>query len=295
VESQQQAAATEGGFEAIEPATASAEPSTAETPQPVELAGATSARTAAVECTPASRDVVVLRIFFEILRVDLPRESGRDQLKVWNHLNESLGDPGLTALLARNGLRIGMGDDESWPALRAIFENGAARTSHADKLAESGAPIILPLGEVETGATYFVHRRAAGLEGGTFPPGQMQVQVDFALDERDPTRIALRVVPRLEESRSRMRVVDQGGDLMTIQDQPAQVFEELTASLNVGPGQYIVLGRSAEAKPAGEGYLLGSWWFTARLGADTYETLLCIKPQLMQVSGAASAQAPTGP
>lgn len=236
----------------------------------------------------AGSELVELGVVFEVLRVDLPRKDGRAALKIWNHLNESIGDPGLTALLARNGLRIGVGDDETWPALRAVFEANDARTAHVDQLAESGRPVILPLGEVQSGNSYFLHRRTAGLEGGTFPTGQCQFQIDFAVSERDLASIELRIAPRLEESRTRTRVVDQGGALVTVRDRPAQAFEELTVNLTVAPGEYVVIGSSAEAKPAGEGFLLGSWWFTAKLGAETFETVLCVKPKVTRLDARAS-------
>ncbi len=114
---------------------------------------------------------IVVRLHFGVLRIELPENDIRHSLKIWNHVDENIGDPGLTAILARNGLRIGVADQDAWPALKAIFEENGGRSLSREHTAQSGLPLLVDLGEVKDGDTYFLHSRGGKLSGGSFNAG----------------------------------------------------------------------------------------------------------------------------
>lgn len=220
---------------------------------------------------------VVLAMHFDVLRVDLPVGEIRHSLKVWNHLEESIGDPGQTALLARNGLRIGVGDESAWPAMRLVFEGNDARSTRAAHIASDGLGLVVPLGDTEDGATYFLHRRSGELQGGAFGAGRMILLVDYEADANDPSRVRLTITPEFREHKSRTRIVQQGGEIVTVHDQEGVVFHELAAAVTVEPGQFVVVASSTNADG---GYLLGSRWLNSELDMQKYETVLCINVQV---------------
>ncbi len=224
--------------------------------------------------------VIVLRMHFDVLRVDLPLETIRHSLKLWNHVDESVGDPGLTALLARNGFRVGVTDAGSWAAIRTILAENEARTTRVEHVALEDLPLVIPLGEVDEGESYFLHRRGGKLAGGAFHAGKKQIRVDYATDEKDPRRVTLRATPVVVEERMRTKLVAQGDRIVTVRDHEGQVFRELAATVTVGPGELLVIGSSA---PADDGFLLGSWWLTSSLDLEKYETVLFISAQPTRV------------
>ena len=225
-------------------------------------------------------EIVVIRMRFDVLRIDLPVDRITHSLKIWNHIDESVGDPALTALLARNGLRLGVAERDAWPAMRTLFEENGGRSTRAERVVQPGLGLTIPLGQVENGDTYFLHCRGGRLQGGTFRAGSKSFQVEYALDEQDPARVFLRVTPQYREKRSKTKLVEQGGEILSVRDHEGVVFDELTATATVEPGQFLVIGSSAEAE---KGFLLGSWWLTSRLNMQEYETVLCITPQPVRI------------
>jgi len=200
---------------------------------------------------------MALAVQFDVLRVDLPVDRIRHSLKIWNHIEESLGDPVQTALLARNGFRVGVGQRSAWSAVRTIFEENGARCTRAAHTVQDGRELMIPLGYVADGDTYFVHRR-----GGN-----------------DPSILDVIVTPRSRQHRAQMKYVERGGQIVSVQDQEGMVFGELASAAALAPDQFLVIGTSAEA---GGGYLLGSWWLSTRMDARDYEIVLCISARTVR-------------
>lgn len=226
------------------------------------------------------RGAYVLRVHFDVCRVDLPVGDIRHSRKIWNHLEESRGDPGLTALLARNGFRAGVGDQADWPALRAIFEHNRARVTRVALTVQDGAPLSIPLGPVADGTSYFLHRRGGGLSGGNFDAGQRTIRLEYGLDSDDPRRVLLRALPAFQRSQTSAKTVERDGALVVVRDHEGRIFRELAADVVLTEGQFLVIGGS---EPASAGFLLGSCWLDSSLDMQPYETVLCISARATRI------------
>ncbi len=224
--------------------------------------------------------VAVVTVHFDVLRIELPVDRIQHSLTLWNHIDESKGDPGLTALLARNGFRVGVADQDAWPAMKAILDANGARTSRRQQTATDGLARLISVGEVRDGDTYFIHRSDGGLSGGTFDAGEMLFRIDYATTEADPSRVILRVTPEFRAKRMDTKRVDQGGDIYTIRDFDGITFSELSTTWTLEPNQFIVIGPSRRTD---RGYLLGTWWLTSSLNMEHFETVLCITPRVVRV------------
>lgn len=231
---------------------------------------------AAQPASATGGDVILLGVHFDLMRVDLPVTETRNSAKLWNHLDESLGDPGLTALLARNGFRVGKGDQADWPPLRAIFEHNGARVNRLARTAQDGAPLTIPLGTIADGTGYFLHRRGGGLGGGTFTAGERTFRIEYALNPEDPRRVKLRVIPTFTEQEGETKPVERDGEIVMVRDPTGRVFHELAVETELGPGDYLVIGPS---ESAAAGFVLGSCWLDATMDLQNYETVLCISAQ----------------
>jgi hypothetical protein len=247
---------------------------------PPSGSGATPAADVRAADATAGNDLHVLRMHFDILRVDVPLGGLRHSLKVWNHIDESQGDPGLTALLARNGFRAGVGTVDDWPAIRAILERNGARVTRVARTAQAGAPMTVPLGNVEEGASYFLHRRGGGLGGGTFTAGRRAFRIGYALETGPQPKATLRVTPTFEESTISEKPVERGGEVMFLRDREGRVFRELMVEASLTPGEFLVVGGS---RPAEKGYLLGSLWLESTLEMQKFETLLFVSAQPLRI------------
>ncbi|MCB9851030.1 MAG: hypothetical protein H6817_10055 [Phycisphaerales bacterium] len=254
----------------------------APTPGPASdsLAAPGSAFTASHADARDGNGMVVLRVHFDVLRVDIPVDAVRHSLKIWNHIDESLGDPGLTALLARNGFRVGKSSQAEWPAIRTIFEHNGARVSRVARTVQEGAPLTVPLGKVEDGASYFLHKRGGGLGGGTLTAGRRTFLIDYAVDPNDPQRLVLRATPAFQEEKTHEKLVERDGEIVSVRDQEGRVFYDLSVETALSMGDFLVIGGS---EPAEKGFVLGSWWLDSSLDMQQYETVLCISAQATRV------------
>ena len=222
-----------------------------------------------------------IRMQFDVHRVELPFADKRQSLDLWKHLNESLGDPQLTALLARNGLRAGKGDRDAWPAMKSVIENAGGRMGTYRHVVDNGLSLLVNLDRTEGGESYFLHERGGSLKGGNLPEGTKRIHVDYVAQDGDVTRVILKLRPELEEARTRSRWVEQDGNVANVQDHEGITFDELAVVIKLAPDEFAVLGSSEQAD---SGYLIGSRWLSSTLGMKKHETVLFIRPQLVRVN-----------
>ncbi|NOX59227.1 MAG: hypothetical protein GXP29_10265 [Planctomycetes bacterium] len=230
--------------------------------------------------TSGARTAGTVRMQFDVYRVELPIESGRQSLDLWKHLDESLGDPQLTALLARNGLRIGKGDRDAWPAMRVMIERAGGRMGTYRHVVDNGLSLLVGLDQTAGGESYFVHGRGGSLRGGTFQAGTKRFLIDYETREDDSGGVLLKITPELWESRTRTRYVESEGNVRTVEDHGGIVFEALAALVSLNAGEFVMIGSSAQAD---SGYLIGSYWLTSMLSMKQHETVLFIRPQLVRM------------
>ncbi|MFH0982140.1 MAG: hypothetical protein V2A79_11435 [Planctomycetota bacterium] len=252
--------------EVSEPVLVGGQPMLSESDRPGELGG--------------REGTVTLQITFEALRVDIPVLGIRHSLKIWNHVDETQSDPRITALLARNGLRCGIASAEAWPALQVLFEANHAKSLHTREVVQSGAPLSLCLGEVQTGEVLFIHQRDGRLVGRTFDGGTKFLHLDYALDPGDPSRTRLKVTPEVRKFSAEKHWETLDGRLQEVPRYEGLVFSELSAEFSVGPEQFLVIGPSETATLES---LVGSRFLTTEENNVTYETVICVTPQPVRV------------
>lgn len=241
--------------------------------------GATSRDDATGAPADSFANVAIVGLTFDVMNVELPAESAESSARIWKHIDESNADPSLPALLARNGVRIGVADENDWPALRAMFEQGGARTSRDQMSVQPGYPALINIGSLESGGMYFLHRRGGKVEGGTFDDGDRVVRLDYEIPPEDPTVVLVRVTLEARSGADR-RFVQQGGEVRELAVRDGESFGELACLVRLVRGQYLVLG---SAENADTGFRIGSWWFRAERGDRKFETLVCIRPDPVRV------------
>lgn len=223
--------------------------------------------------------VAVVGLTFDVMNVEMPAAGAESSARLWKHIDESNADPSLPALLARNGVRIGVADENNWPALRSMFEQGGARTSRDQFSAQPGYPALINVGPLESGGMYFLHRRGGKVEGGTFDEGDRVVRLDYEIPPDDPSLVLVRVTLEARCGADR-RFVRQGGEVRELAVRDGESFGEMACSVRLTRGQYLVLG---SAENANTGFRIGSWWFRAQRGKSKFESLLCIRPDPVRI------------
>ncbi len=226
--------------------------------------------------TPVDRDaIVVVQLHFDVLRVELPADTVHHSDKTWNHVAEPSGDPARTALLRRNGLRVGTASADAWPALRAVFEASQATVIRAPHVARLGAPLALDLGPVDAGTSVFLLTEDHRLVGTSFESGSKYLRIDYAVSTDDGGFTTLRLTPEVNRVSPTKRWQEANGDLRRVADYDGRVFHELSFAVDVPVGEFLVIGPDTEATPLS----IGRRFLTRDLDGRKHETILCITPQ----------------
>lgn len=221
-----------------------------------------------------------LQLAFDVLRVDLPVGEVRHAQTVWNYVDETQTDPRMTALLARNGFRIGTADEEVWPALRVLFEANQAKSRAVRHVAQGGAPLSLRLGDLEDGESLFEYLQDGRLVGRSFDGGAKFLHIDYALDPADPTRTIMMVTPEVRKFSADKHWQHVGGRFREAPQYEGRLFTELSTQLSLRPGEFLVVGPSESARLPS---LVGSRFLTARENDVTCETILCLSPRPLRM------------
>lgn len=220
--------------------------------------------------------IIVVQMEFDVLRVDLPADLAHHSEKIWNHVEELAHDPARTALLRRNGLRMGVASSDAWPAIKAIFEACQATVIRATHIAQNRAPLTLELGTLQHEETFFLLTPDDRLVGTTFDRGIKYLHLDYAMDPDRAGTVSLKVTPEIHRLSLNKHWEQQGGDYHQVDQYEGQVFHQLSQLFEVPSGSFLVIGPEVRAATS---LSVGRRFLTRRVDGLKYETILCITPQ----------------
>ncbi|MGB0716371.1 MAG: hypothetical protein ACPGXK_10860 [Phycisphaerae bacterium] len=210
---------------------------------------------------------------FDILRIELPSDQAEHSRKVWNHVDEMRIDADASVRLARNGIRIGVAGQASWPAIEAIARS-VGGTISSTSLASGGAiPVSLALADVQGSETVFVHDTRSGLKGRTFHRGQ-KVLTFTGWSEAEIAagiRVGVEFEIRHESGDLTWQRAQDGIQAVPMVDR--QVFEELTNSTLLGPGDILLIGPNHDVEHA---FLLGGKYFEITREGRRKDVVICL-------------------
>lgn len=224
--------------------------------------------------------VAVVGLSFDVIRVELPLAESSIATDIWKYVDESNSDPSLPALLARNGMRIGVADGSAWAAMRSIFERNSARSSRDQLTMQEDQPAMIRMGKLEEGGMYFLHRRGGKVEGGTFEAGDRFIRLDYEMPASDTDAIDLRVTLETRGADSTRRLVSHDGKVQQVLATEGDSFGEMAYSTRLENGQFLVMGSGDSAD---KGFRIGSWWFRSQSGENRTETIVCVRPAPFRV------------
>lgn len=238
--------------------------------------------------TPASTpsgSLDVVDLAFDVIRADLPVDTVRHSLKIWNHVDALGVDPERSARLLRNGVHVGPASAQSWPAIRTILLAAGARVRKDRMIVQHGLPLAIDVGNVGDGESIFTYGPNGRLTGKTFARGRKLVNVDYAVQPLLGGYMDVKIRLEIRNDRGVMTWNRQGGIIRQVPAYDQYVFPYLDVVFTLGPEAFLIIGPSEEASNE---YVLGGQFLTTREGGKRFETVLIVVPQPYQT------QRPTG-
>ena len=221
----------------------------------------------------------VVDLQFDLIRVEFDAENALPSQKIWNHLDMMRFDLGQATLLARNGIRAGVGSPEAWPALRAIIEGFGGQAYRDEVAPPRGQPLVLDLGPVNQGAPIFCYDRHARLIGKSFQHGRRVISLDYAYHPEREIPIELRTGFEIRHDRGTMTWTKQGAMIRQVPSIDRHAFSDIILPCRVAPGEFLVLGVNGDS--TGE-FMVGRHFFTRKLEGINRETVLFFSPKILE-------------
>lgn len=232
----------------------------------------------------AEAPVRVVRLQFDVLRADMPIDVVQHSRKIWNHVDEFRLEPRLTALLARNGIRMGVGAPGAWVPLRSIFTAARARLREESYAAVHGLPLVLRLEAMPAPETIFTYGVGGSLVGKTIPAGEKLLVIDYRTRPELSGAVDVQMSMEIRVDRGELEWRTEGGVLRQMPAFDRHRFAELGVLLTLQPGEFLVVGPS-EDTANDHMPLLGSRFFTGDGESGRIESVLCITPAVSGVAG----------
>jgi hypothetical protein len=221
----------------------------------------------------------VIDLVFDVARIDFPVRPERHARKIWNHIDEGRIDASSAAMWVRNGMRIGVGTPEAWPAIRAIAVASQAQVRRDPLVAQPGQPLAIELAAVAEDESIFCFDRSGRLVGKTFSAGSKVLTIEYLFHPDLGRCTDLQVSFEIRRDHGVMTWERREGILQQVPSHDRHAFAELAAVLTLRPDEFLVIG---VGEPLEHEYLLGGRLFTQEVGGRRLESVLCVTPRPYQ-------------
>ena len=246
------------------------------------LTGADTASSILRKGPATSGRVRVIELVFDVAQIDLPIDGVRHSRKIWNHVDELRVDSELAMRLGRNGLRVGAGSPDAWPAIRAILEATDAQVRRDKLVAQRGLPLRIKLASIDEAESIFSYGRDGRLVGKTFPEGDKLFDIDYAFHPQLGGCTDLRISFEIRQDHGVMTWEKRNDIIRQVPAYDQYVFSDLSVPLTLNMGEFLVVGLGDQSDNR---YLIGSRFLTFERSGKRYETLLCVTPRPYQTRG----------
>lgn len=235
--------------------------------------------------TPSERrPLVALQVRFDILLAQADRGAFSQSGKIWNHLDENAVDSQRSLLLQRNGLRVARGREEAWAPIRALLEQaGTVKTSANSMIMGNALPLLVEVEGLPRDQTLFLFRSDGSMGAASFPRSRNLLRIEYDLSLKDAEAVRILAMPEVrlppQAVTYRPDRHQRGG---TQWEEISRTLRELAFEMEVGSGEFIVIGPSRLAGTKGRGHLAGSLLLCEEQNGRETETIYFITPQLLR-------------
>jgi len=227
--------------------------------------------------------VTRLDVVLTALRVRVPRSQRARAEMLWNHLREDALDNATTLRLRHNGLRVGVGDEQWWEAVRAALD--AIPGVNSTPIAPLRVPAEYPLAlELDTGPheqTLFFLADDGVLTGETWPQSRNVLRLSYALDLQRPDRIRLSVVPEVRQRLEGLRWVRNEAGVTQVPNYSGRAFGAAGFAADLEPGRFLLI---APGEQSGVSGLVGNSFLVSEEDGQSYDSYVFLRADVNHVA-----------
>lgn len=236
----------------------------------------------AADASPAARGVGAplrpAQIELSVLHVQVPTEVREELGRLWALLREDVIESETALRLRRNGLRVGVGRTQDWPAVAQIID------SLDDRRVNRLEPVRLPPGfvlslELDSAPreqTIFYVGFDGVLSGSTWPDSRNRLRIVQWPDLRRDDRIVLRMEPEVRQEREGSRWVRSAAGLTQVPLSESNPIPAAGFQATLGPDEFLLIGPGTSAGVRG---LLGRALLVSEISGRLFESYVFLRPE----------------
>lgn len=215
------------------------------------------------------------------LHVRVPEENLQQVEPIWNHMYEQVLDGQTLLTLRQNGIRVAVGHERFWEAVRSVLDavEGRRVNEYEPLLVPRGYPLLLELDDHPHPQTLFVFDRSGTLSGATLPAGRNRLRLTCALVSREKPRAQVFVVPEVGQRREKAFWLEAGDGAGGAREK-CTTFGACGVSVGLGEGEFLVL---APADARRNDSLVGGAFLTDEIDGNRYHSFIFVRPEFTRV------------
>jgi len=204
---------------------------------------------------PADNNYLLV-VHLRLVAVELPVGTVSSSEQIWSYLDEEGIRQARTAVLTLNGIRIGRGQEASWPDVARVLQRMTGRAVNESMMtALPGDPVPIILKAHQPAQTIFVFDQDGTLRGADYPPGDNLLRICCTLDQDDPSQVLITGLPQIRTSRMRTRFIRRNGRLIMADRPDLYSLTELTFQALLPSKDFLVIGPGIQsARPSSVGH-----------------------------------------
>ncbi len=198
---------------------------------------------------------------------------------IWKHLDERWVSPEQAVTLRNNGLRVGVGRTDRWPAIKAALDGIPDHLVYHESTVLGAGVLGLEITREPQDQTLFYFRPDGSLAGETIPGCLNVLQVLYEISANDPSRVTLRIVPEFRQGLRGREWTKVNGRYTRIPVYNGKAIYELAMQATLPAKTFMVIG-------PGEGIslssVIGRVLLTHRVEQKQYESIYFLTPQVFR-------------
>ncbi len=220
-----------------------------------------------------------LLVRLRLCAIELPLGSASESEEIWRYTDDEVIQAARSANLARNGLRVGLGQADQWNDLAAVFKRLSGRdVSYISTVTLPGRPVAIPAKKRQPGQVVFVLLPDGTVSGADYPPGDALLAVDCAVSEEDPATVHMTVVPQMRSSAIETTIVNRPEGAGFEASQEIYSFPSLQFQATVPEKDFLIIGPTASAGLPGS---VGEKFLMVERDGIRYETVFVLIPEVL--------------
>ncbi len=201
---------------------------------------------------------------------------------IWSYVDEEPVAAGRSAVLGRNGLRIGVGRRGGWDDVVKVLRKMTGRAlSESSSASVPGSPQHIVLKEQQPAQTIFISNVDQTVSGSDYPAGDAVLSLACSLSEDDPNSMILTGLPQIRSTARRPQIIRDEAGLRMLDLPTMHPFTPLAFQMTIQRNDFLVIGPGVESRRKSS---IGNIFMVRQKEGIEFETLLVIMPEVTRVT-----------